>query len=153
MSWDWLVYLFWVPVFTCTDKLLILSNIYRLYWICVDSIIFGLFIFYSLHNLQWHRDTSPLQTNINKSAGKPHLWRSCVCLCVVRRCALTRGDPWGSPTQSFGLVRHPQPELQQFTRSPLSLMRRSKLSSDSSSRLLWKQIQQLYTLIFYGLKL
>lgn len=38
-------------------------------------------------------------------------------LCVVRRCALTRGDPRGSRTQSSGLVRHPPPERQQFTRS------------------------------------
>ncbi|KAG7486200.1 hypothetical protein JOB18_027037 [Solea senegalensis] len=50
--------------------------------------------------------------------------------CVVKRCAVTRGDLCGSPTQSFGLVRHPQPELQQFTRSPKS-PRGNNLSSVS----------------------
>lgn len=93
---------------------------------------------------------------LNKPPAKPNLWQR-LSVCVVRRCALTRGDLGGSRTQSFGLVRHPQPELQRFTRSPLSPWKWSKLSSDSGVQQLqapfWEQMQKQPGLRFCSLEL
>lgn len=55
---------------------------------------------------------------------------------VVRRCALTRGDPRGSRTQSFGLVRHPPPERQRFTRPFIQPVRLNRV------RAVWEGTQR-----------
>lgn len=99
------------------------------------SLLFSAVVTSSLVSLQHLRAS----LNLNQIPAQPDLWHQfsvqqqqsvwTLCVCVVRRCALTRGDPWGSRTQSFGLVRHPQPERQQFTRPSFSPRNWSKLSS------------------------